>query len=134
MEVDFKGLLRFSDLNYFSGILTEQDKKQCNSRKSTDSLSSEIIKCFRNKRLDLLAKIPECLRAAGNDSLAAELEGAYQALHPRAGTPGIPVRAPVQETDDEGTRAFAGPGGGVYEFPYGSSPSSYKSDSFQGNF
>ena len=142
MEVDFKGLLRLSDLRHFSDVLTAQEMEKCTAHKNTDSLSSEIIKYLRNKPLNLLAKIPECLRTAKNDSLAAELERAYhgQPLQPKAGTPGIPVPVrkisspvEVQDRDDEGKLAFAGPGG-VYEFPGSTCGSSlYKSDSTQGN-
>ena len=147
MEVDFKGLLRFSDLSHFSDILTEQEMKQCNSQPNTDSLSSEIIKCFREKPLHLLKKIPECLKAAKSVFLAAELEGAYQSQVMKSkagatGTPGIVQKAstPVeaQEKGHEGELVLAGGTRGSHQREDSTSRSSLtahdKSDSTQGNF
>ena len=145
VEVDFKGLLRFSDLHHFSDILTEQEMELCSSRKNTDELSTEIIKCFCKKPLDRLAKIPECLRAAENHSLALELEGAHQkqTLQPEAGTSGLLEQKAsfpeeVQNRDDQGTLAFVRSGGGVHEVAgsnaQSSLPASNRLDSTQGDF
>ena len=74
---DFKALFRACDLDYFRDVLTKKEFEELNALNATgDQLSSAVFERVRVKEHNLLRKIPECLREAGNDSLANELEGA----------------------------------------------------------
>ena len=79
VEDDLKRLFQPRDLNYFRDVLTQEEMSELNSLDvGEDQLVSKVFERVKVKTHSLLRKIPECLRNAGNDSLAMKLEDAYR--------------------------------------------------------